>query len=129
MPGYWEGGLIKGKVNDSAVSTLGELSSGYLILTKMHDAIAASTVKGFSAAVYRMQLAVRKTLTYGQGREMARRAAITQNTGVGIYFWDPHSPWQRGKNENINGMIHQSHSKGTDLLLTRRKSWGPLPSS
>ena len=93
MPGHWEGDLIKGKGNASAVGTLIELSSGYLILAKMHDATATSAVEGFSASLNRMQLAARKTLTYDRGREMTRHAAITQNTGVAIDFCDPHSPW------------------------------------
>ncbi len=96
FPGHWEGDLIKGKNNASAVGTLVELKSGYLILAKMNDATATSAVEGFSAALNRMPLAVRKSLTYDQGREMTQHAKVTQNTGVAIYFCDPHSPWQRG---------------------------------
>ncbi|RMU71518.1 hypothetical protein ALP23_200007 [Pseudomonas syringae pv. apii] len=115
MPGHWEGDLIKGKGNASAVGTLVERSTGYLILVKMNDATATSAVEGFSAALNRMPVAARKTLTYDQGREMARHAEITQRTGVAVYFFDPHSPWQRGSNENINGLIRQYLPKGTDL--------------
>jgi IS30 family transposase len=117
MPGHWEGDLIKGMNNASAVGTLVELSTGYLILAKMNDATATSAVEGFSAALNRMPLAARKTMTYDQGREMARHAEITQKTGVAIYFCDPHSPWQRGSNENINGLIRQYLPKGTDLSM------------
>tara|TARA_R110001606_G_C15204220_1_gene632084 strand:+ start:105 stop:869 length:765 start_codon:yes stop_codon:yes gene_type:complete len=115
MPGHWEGDLIKGKNNASAVGTLVELSSGYVILAKLNDATATSAVEGFSAALNRMPLAARKSMTYDQGREMAKHADITQATGVAIYFCDPHSPWQRGSNENINGLIRQYLPKGTDL--------------
>ncbi len=117
MPGHWEGDLIKGKANASAVGALVERTSGYLMLVKMNDATATSAVEGFSAALNRMPLAVRKSMTYDQGREMARHAEITQKTGVAIYFCDPHSPWQRGSNENINGLIRQYLPKGTDLSV------------
>ena len=105
IPGHWEGDLIKGKDNASAVGTLVELTSGYVMLIKMNGATATAAVEGFSAALNRMPLSLRKTMTYDQGKEMARHAEITQNTGVGIYFCDPHSPWQRGANESINGLI------------------------
>jgi len=85
------------------------------MLVRIHDATATSAVEGFSAALNRMPLAARKTLTYDQGRKMARHAEITQRTGVAVYFCDPHSPWQRGSNENIHGLIHQYLPKGTDL--------------
>ena len=117
MPGHWEGDLIKGKANASAVGTLVERASGYLMLVKMNDATATSAVEGFSAALNRLPLAVRKSMTYDQGREMVRHAQITQKTGVAIYFCDPHSPWQRGSNENINGLIRQYLPKGTDLSI------------
>lgn len=117
IPGHWEGDLIKGKANASSVGTLVERTSGYLMLVKMHDATATAAVEGFSAALNRMPLAVRKSMTYDQGREMAKHAEITQNTGVAIYFCDPHSPWQRGSNENINGLIRQFLPKGTDLSV------------
>lgn len=90
MPGYWEGDLTKGKANGSAVATLVERT--YLMLANMHDATATSAVEGFSAALNRMPLAMRKSMTYNQGREMAQHMEITQKTGVAIYFCDPHSP-------------------------------------
>ena len=117
VPGHWEGDLIKGKANASSVGTLVERTSGYLMLIKMNDATATSAVEGFSAALNRMPLAMRKSMTYDQWREMARHAEITQKTGVAIYFCDPHSPWQRGSNENINGLIRQYLPKGTDVSV------------
>lgn len=117
MPGHWEGDLIKGKANASSVGTLVERTSGYLILVKMNDATATSAMEGFSAALNRMPLAMRKSMTYEQGREMARHADITRKTGVAIYFCDSHSPWQRGSNENINGLIRRYLPKGIDLSV------------
>ena len=76
-----------------------ERTSGYLMLVKMNDATATSAVQGFSAALNSMPLAARKSMAYDQGREMAKHAEVTQNTGVAIYFCDPHSPWQRGSND------------------------------
>lgn len=99
MPSHWEGDLIKGKGNASAVGTLVERTSGYLMLVKMSDATATSAVQGFSAALNRIPLAARKSMTYDSGRAMTRQAEITQKTRVAIYFCDPHSPWQRGSNE------------------------------
>lgn len=90
------GDLIKGKNNASAVGTLVERTSGYLMLIKMYDVTATSAVEGFSAVLNRMPLAMRKSMTYDQGREMARQVQITQKRCVAIYFCDPHSPWQRG---------------------------------
>ena len=113
-PGHWEGDLIKGKANASAVGTLVERTSGYLMLVKMNDATATSAMEGFSAALNGMPLAMRKSMTYDQGREMARHAEITQKTGVAIYLCDPHSPWQRGSNENINGLIRQYRMRSTN---------------
>ena len=115
MPGHWEGDLIKGKNNASAVGTLVERSSGYLMLVKMNDATATSAVEGFSAAINGMPLAARKSMTYDQGKERARHAELTQKTGIAVYFADPHSPWQRGTNENTNGLVRQFLPKGTDL--------------
>ncbi len=117
MPDHWEGDLIKGKDNGPAAGTLVEHTSGYLILVKMIDATVASAVEGSSVALNSMPSAVRKSMTYDQGREMARHAEITQKTGVAIYFCDPHSPWQRGSNKNINGLIRQYLPNGTDLSV------------
>ena len=115
MPGHWEGDLIKGKNNASAVGALFERSSGYLMLVKMNDMTATSAVEGFSATLNGMPLAARKSMTYDQGKEMAWHAELTQKTGIAVYFAYPHSPWQRGANENTNGLVRQFLPKGTDL--------------
>jgi IS30 family transposase len=117
MPGHWEGDLIKGKANASSVGTLVERTSGYLFMVKMNDATATTAMKGCSAALNRMPLAMRRSMTYDQVWGMAQHVEITQRTGVAIFFCDPHSPWQRGSNENINGLIRQYLPKGTDLWV------------
>lgn len=115
VPGHWEADLIKGAFNRSAVGTLVERSTRLLLLARMPDASAASALAGFSAALQRVTPSLRKTFTYDQGREMSRHRQLAQQTGVQVYFCDPHSPWQRGTNENTNGLLRQYFPKGTDL--------------
>ncbi len=115
LPGHWEGDLIKGAFNRSAVGTLVERVSGLVFLAKMADSTATSAVQGFSAALNRVPPDMRLTFTYDQGRELVRHAEITQKTGTAIYFADPHSPWQRAINENTNGLLRQYLPKGADL--------------
>jgi IS30 family transposase len=117
FPGHWEGDLIKGAGNRSAVGVLVERSSRLVMLAKMSDATAASALEGFTAKLRSIAKPMRQTLTYDQGKEMARHAELTDNTGVKVYFCDPHSPWQRGSCENINGLIRQYLPKGTDLSV------------
>lgn len=117
LPGHWEGDLIKGAFNRSAVGTLVERVSGLVFLAKMDGATATAAVQGFSAALNRVPLELRQTFTYDQGRELVRHAEITQKTGTAIYFADPHSPWQRAINENTNGLLRQYMPKGTDLSV------------
>ena len=115
VPGHWEGDLIKGKGNRSSVGTLVERSSRLLLLARMPDASAASAGAAFAAALNRVPQPLRTSLTYDQGREMARHKDLTAATGTSVYFADPHSPWQRGSNENANGLLRQYMPKGTDL--------------
>lgn len=118
FPGHWEGDLIKGEANASAVGTLVERTSRLLMLVKLphpRPASAASVLQAFTDKLNAIAQPMRKTLTYDQGREMARHKELTANTGVAVYFCDPHSPWQRGSNENINGLVRQYLPKGTDL--------------
>ena len=117
FPGHWEGDLIKGAGNRSAVGVLLERSSRLVMLIKLADATATSALEGFTAKLRSIAEPMRKTLTYDQGKEMARHAELTANTGVMVYFCDPHSPWQRGSCENTNGLIRQYLPKGTDLSV------------
>ena len=117
MPGHWEGDFIKGAGNESAVGVLVERTSRLVLLAKMEDATAASALAGFSAKLNSIAEPLRQSLTYDQGKEMSRYADLTAQTGVKVYFCDPHSLWQRGTCENTNGLLRQYLPKGTDLSV------------
>lgn len=117
MPGHWEGDLIKGANNQSAVGVLVERSTRLVLLCRMPDATAESALAAFTAKLNQVAQPLRQTLTYDQGKEMARHRELAQATGVRVYFCDPHSPWQRGSCENTNGLLHQFLPKGTDLSI------------
>ncbi|MGK2941051.1 MAG: IS30 family transposase, partial [Immundisolibacter sp.] len=117
MSGHWEGDLIKGAGNASAVGVLVERTSRLVLLARMDDASAASALAGFTAQLKAIAEPMRHSLTYDQGREMARHRDLTCATHVQVYFCDPHSPWQRGTCENTNGLIRQYLPKGTDLSV------------
>ncbi|EQD33051.1 integrase catalytic subunit [mine drainage metagenome] len=115
VPGHWEGDLIKGAHNRSAVGTLVERTTLFTVLSRMENARAEAALKGFSHVLNRIEAQKRLSLTYDQGREMAEHQRLTEATGVKVYFADPHSPWQRGLNENTNGLLRQYLPKGSDL--------------
>jgi IS30 family transposase len=115
VPGHWEGDLIKGAYNRSAVGTLVERTTLFTVLSKMENVSAEAALAGFSRVLNRIEAQKRLSLTYDQGREMAAHERLTEATGVNVYFADPHSPWQRGINENTNGLLRQYLPKGTDL--------------
>ena len=117
MPGHWEGDLIKGAGNQSAVGVLVERTTRLVLLCKMASSTAESALAAFSAKLNAVAAPLRKTLTYDQGREMARHKALSEATGVKVYFCDPHSPWQKGSCENTNGLLRQFLPKGTDLSV------------
>jgi len=117
VPGHWEGDLIKGKGNRSAVGTIVERTTLFTVLAKMEKATAESAVSGFSHVLNRIEAQKRLSMTYDQGREMAKHAELSENTGISVYFADPHSPWQRGINENTNGLLRQYLPKGEDLSV------------
>jgi IS30 family transposase len=117
MPGHWEGDFIKGAGNKSSVGVLVERTSRLVLLAKMDDATAASALAGFSAKLNCIAAPLRKSFTYDQGKEMSRHVDLTAQTGVKVYFCDPHSPWQRGTCENTNGLLRQYLPKGTDLSV------------
>ena len=117
MPGHWEGDFIKGAGNKSSVGVLVERTSRLVLLAKMDDATAASALAGFSAKLNSIAEPLRLSLTYDQGKELTRHKELAAQTGVKVYFCDPHSPWQRGTCENTNGLLRQYMPKGTDLSL------------
>ena len=120
FPGHWEGDLIKGAGNASAVGTLVERTSRLLMLVKLPDfkpASAANVLQGFTNKLLSIAQPMRQSMTYDQGREMALHKQLSLNTGIAVYFCDPHSPWQRGSNENMNGLVRQYLPKGTDLSV------------
>ena len=115
LPGHWEGDFIKGTRNGSAVGTLVDRRTLFVMLAKVDGCGAQAALEGFSCAFGPLDPALRKTLTYDQGKEMALHAKLAQATGLQIYFADPHSPWQRGINENTNGLLRQFLPKTEDL--------------
>jgi len=118
VPGHWEGDLIKGAGNRSAVGTLVERTSRYVVLARMDGADADAALEAFTRKFRHIPACVRKTLTYDQGKEMARHEELSRRVRIQVYFADPRSPWQRPSNENTNGLIRQYLPKGTDLSQT-----------
>ncbi len=115
--GHWEGDLIMGAGNRSAIGTLVERTTRYLVLLPFPDGIATTdgVRQAITNALERVPAGLRRTLTWDQGKELAQHQQITVTTGTGVFFCDPHSPWQRGSNENMNGLLRDYFPKGTDL--------------
>jgi IS30 family transposase len=116
VPGHWEGDLILGKNSRSAVGTLVERSTRYVLLLHLPNGRSALDVeKAMTEAITALPAELVRTVTWDQGKEMGNHANFTVATGVPVYFCDPHSPWQRGSNENTNGLLRQYMPKGIDL--------------
>ncbi|MDQ3156605.1 MAG: IS30 family transposase [Actinomycetota bacterium] len=118
IPGHWEGDLITGTQNKSAIGTLVERATGFVMLLHLPDNHGADAVQNAMVqAMSRLPATLRQTLTWDQGVEMSNHVQIAEATDLDIYFCDPHSPWQRGSNENTNGLLRQYFAKGADLSV------------
>jgi transposase, IS30 family len=118
VPGHWEGDLILGKGSKSAVGTLVERTTRFVLLLHLPDGKGARAVdEAMRQAIATLPDELFRSITWDQGKEMSSHAAFTIDTGIAVYFCDPHSPWQRGSNENTNGLLRQYMPKGTDLSV------------
>jgi IS30 family transposase len=114
IPGHWEGDLISGTKN-SHIVTLVERQSRFTALVKVKNRETATVVAALARQIRRLPTTLRRSLTWDRGHEMANHKAFTVATNVKVYFCDPASPWQRGSNENTNGLLRQYFRKRTDL--------------
>ena len=115
LPGHWEGDFIKGSYNRSAVGTLVERKTRFVVLCKMDGCCAADALAGFTRQMKPLPAFLRQSLTYDRGTEMTCYAKLAERLDLDIWFADPHAPWQRGSNENTNGLLRQYLPKGMDL--------------
>jgi transposase, IS30 family len=115
VPGHWEGDLILGAGGASAIGTLVERTTRLVVLVQMPTRKADVAASAFAGALNAIPAPLRQTLTYDQGKEMAGHQGLALDTGMRIFFADPHSPWQRGSNENTNGLLRQYLPKGTSF--------------
>jgi len=114
VPGHWEGDLLVGKLG-TQIATLVERQSRFVLLQRIPSADSATVVTALARRIQLLPTALRQSLTWDRGKEMAQHQQFTLTTAVQVYFCDPQSPWQRGSNENTNGLLRQYFPKGTDL--------------
>jgi IS30 family transposase len=121
IPGHWESDLVVGKNNRSALGTIVERTTRTTILVPLKNKSAETVTKAFAKEILKLPKQMRLTMTHDQGREMAKHKLLTEMTGVKIFFAHPRSPWERGTNENTNGLIRQFFPKGTDFNKVNRR--------
>jgi len=121
VPGHWEGDLVMGHANASAIGSLVERTTRMTFIVKLKKKDAESVRKAFAKEFKQIPDGLKKTLTYDQGQEMAQHKLFTDDTNIQVYFAHPHSPWERGTNENTNALIRQFFPKGTDFSKITKK--------
>ncbi|MGH7643385.1 MAG: IS30 family transposase [Candidatus Dormibacteria bacterium] len=114
VPGHWEGDLIMGR-RKTCIGTLVERTTRYVLLLKLPDNTASAVRSAMSTKILTLPAELRRSVTWDRGKEMSQHVRFTVDTGVQVYFCDPNSPWQRGSNENTNGLLRQYFPKGSDL--------------
>ena len=120
--GHWEGDLVVGKDHKSAILTLVDRKSRFVIIEPLTDGLGSeATIQSCINGLCNLPPELRKTLTYDRGKEMSFHEQLTEAIGIKVYFADPHAPWQRGTNENTNGLIREFFPKGTDFSLCSRQ--------
>ncbi len=115
IPGHWEGDLLVGHGNASAIGTLVERTTRFVFLVKLKSKDALSVRESFAKEFCHLPKGLKRTLTYDQGQEMAEHKLFSKETDITVYFAHPHSPWERGTNENTNALLRQYFPKGTDF--------------
>lgn len=115
IPGHWEGDMLLGSYHDSCLGTLVERTTRLTLLVKLATQSSSAFRVAFAKKFRYLPKGLKKTLTYDQGKEMAQHKLFTKETNITVYFAHPHSPWERGTNENTNGLLRQYFPKGTDF--------------